>query len=74
MSALLRIVMASSAITFAAGAIADDAYYTRPIRDLKLTQGNLPTGLERPNWRALERIWAMQPYAMLDGPGEVFVA
>ncbi len=53
-------------------AVAEDAFYNIPLASLKLTEGTLPVAA---GWSA--RRWqfepAMEPYAVLDGPGEVFV-
>ncbi len=57
-------------------AFGGDAYYDVPIRELKLTDGELPVRKEITRWRSSserERLRAMWPYAVLDGPGEVYV-
>ncbi len=55
-------------------ALAADVYYVRPIADLKITEGKLSdVEVESAGgnyfWRRSE---AMQPYAVLDGQGEVY--
>jgi hypothetical protein len=53
-------------------ALAEDAYYRVPLTSLKLTEGQLPT---RQEWTgsAWEKAEALQPYAVIDGDGEVYV-
>jgi hypothetical protein len=63
-------------VSFAATALAGDAYYNIPIQDLKLVEGSLPKR-EKPDWQAYSRAsWKYEmtrPYATLDGPGEAYV-
>ena len=66
-------LLSAATLTLAEPAGADDAYYSVPITQLTITQGSLPTGsAERAHrrWRLVE---SMRPYAVLDGPGEVYV-
>jgi len=52
-----------------------ELYYVEPIADLKIEEGERPGGEDsasvdyRLRWRRL----ALQPYAVLDGPGEIYV-
>jgi hypothetical protein len=62
------------AVTSASGAVAKDAFYDLPLRELKLTDGSLPVMKENRNWRRFEQIRAMRPYATIDGQGEAYVA
>jgi hypothetical protein len=53
---------------------AEDAFYSLPLADLKLTEGKFPDPPEyRYDWRTQQRRQAMQPRAVLDGEGEVYV-
>src|SRR5438874_2282566 len=53
---------------------AEDAYYSMPLRDLKINEGKLPDyGSPQVNWTLWQRTAAMQPYAVLDGPGEAYI-
>jgi hypothetical protein len=55
---------------------AEDVYFVKAVRDLEITEGKLPKNLDTPNynWR-YRQIWQdMQPRAVLDGPGEIYVA
>ena len=60
------------AFSAAVPALAKDAYFSIPVRDLKLVEGELPTPSSQTNWRHYERSQAMQPYAVLDAPGEAY--
>ena len=53
-------------------ALAEDTYYHVPLTSLTLLEGKLPAKFE---WSgsAWQRVDAMQPYAVLDGGGEVFL-
>ncbi|HVX13246.1 MAG TPA: hypothetical protein VHC22_18830 [Pirellulales bacterium] len=65
--------VAASAV--AARAVAEDSFYRVPLAELKLIEGELPSQDEyRYDWRARERIEAMQPSVSLDGRGEVYFA
>ncbi|NLF08665.1 MAG: hypothetical protein GX594_11915 [Pirellulaceae bacterium] len=60
----------------ASSAFAGDAYYEIPIRELTLTEGELPVRKDASQWRPYaqtERLRAMRPYAVLDEQGEVYV-
>lgn len=64
------------AAVIASTAFAEDAYYEMPIRELKLTEGELPVRKDDFQWRPYtqsERLRAMWPYAVLDCPGKVYV-
>ena len=52
---------------------AKDAYFDISVRDLKLVDGKLTEPSSGTDWRHYERTRAMQPYALLDGPGEVYL-
>ena len=62
-----------AAIVFAATAQAEDSYYRVRINDLKFTEGELPKESTQDQWRFWRRVDAMQPYAVLDGSGEIYV-
>ncbi len=55
---------------------AEDLYFHRAVADLTLTEGRLPTpvanqsGMDPSGWNLKQ---AIQPYATLDGPGEVYI-
>src|SRR5215469_7203342 len=53
-------------------ASAEDTYYHVPVSSLTITEGQLPRDFQwnRLSWQLLE---ALQPYAVVDGPGEAFV-
>jgi hypothetical protein len=53
-------------------ACAEDVYYHVPLTSLTFTEGKLPTETAYTGtaWQMAD---SMQPYAVLDGPGEVFV-
>jgi hypothetical protein len=52
---------------------AEDSYYHVPLNSLTLTEGSFPT---RPDWNVpnWEKAEAMEPYAVLDGDGEVYLS
>jgi hypothetical protein len=54
-------------------ATAEDAYFQLPVSELKLTEGSLP--VQGRSWagRRWQLLPAIQAYAVLDGPGEVYV-
>src|SRR5215470_2432986 len=64
---LLGCVVSSCVPSFA-----EDAYYHVPVTSLNISEGALPTDFQwnRFSWEMLE---ALQPFAVLDGPGEAFV-
>ncbi len=71
-----RTIVMALAAGIAGVAFGGDAYYDVPIRELKLTEGELPVRKEITRWRPSserERLRAMRPYAVLDGQGEVYV-
>ena len=53
---------------------AEDAYYHVAIASLTFTEGTLPARPESSPLRRWQTIPAFQPYAILDGPGEVFIS
>ncbi len=57
----------------AAAAVAKDAYYDVPVRELKLAEGRLPAQTTRPDWRKWQFLRAMQPYATIDREGEAYI-
>ncbi|MBN1394387.1 MAG: hypothetical protein JW959_05145 [Pirellulales bacterium] len=72
----IRTIVFALASGAAAAALAGDAYYDVPIRELKLTEGELPSRETINQWRPYderERLLAMWPYVVLDGPGEAYV-
>ena len=65
----------SLAILVTTSAIAEDVFYSLPIKDLKFTQGKLPSDTDaarpsRVHWMIYRN---MSPYAVLDGEGEAYV-
>ena len=73
MCACLRVAVLLSAMTSAASALAADAYYRVPVRDLELTEGALPSDARRPTWQMWDSARAMRPRAVLDGEGEAYL-
>jgi len=63
----LPLLLAGLAV-LAVAAMAEDAYYDVPLRELTLTEGELPRGGSYDR-TALERV----PYAVLDGKGEAYL-
>ncbi len=64
-------------LAWSGAARADDAYFEVPLRELKITQGTLPKlGVDDTNgywrWDTAVRDY-LGAYAVLDGPGEIFV-
>lgn len=70
----LRSGLSVCVLAFAAAATAEDAYFQVPIDDLEITEGALPKGQEPVNWQLYQRARRMQPYVVLDGEGEAYVA
>jgi hypothetical protein len=74
---VLRIAVGMCAV-FVAGAVgAEDAFFRVNVRDLGLTEGELPKLDidEQVPWRLWWQLReSMQPYAVLDGQGEVYVS
>ncbi|MGQ9575935.1 MAG: redoxin family protein [Thermoguttaceae bacterium] len=66
-------VVALAVLLVAPAAAAEDAYYWVALRDLRLTEGSLPTELTQGPWGRIRNGQAMQPYAVLDVEGEAFV-
>ncbi len=61
------------AVALRSNALAADAYYSVSLSSLKLTEWSMPSGGDFRGWRSWElREW-MQPYAKLDGEGEVYL-
>jgi hypothetical protein len=58
----------------ASAAEPEDAYYNVPLADLKIIEGQLPGRDEegRRDWRRFAARSAAQPYAVLEGAGEVY--
>ena len=76
MFAFMRAMVLGLAAGIAGTAFGGDAYYNIPIYELKLTEGELPVRKDRNEYRPYtqtDRLRAMRPYAVLDGPGEVYV-
>ena len=73
MSLCLRTICLIVAVSSAGAAVAEDAYYDMPLRELKLVEGSLPVTTKTPNWRRYELVRAMRPYATVDGQGEAYV-
>ena len=73
LSTFLRTVAVLGILALASVAAADDAstYYQVRIGDLKITEGTLPQALSTHDWRFWQRAWAMLPYVVLNGEGEV---
>ena len=77
MYTFMRTIALALAIGAAGAALAGDAYYDVPIHELKLDRRELAHEEGGHDWRPYEdyaRLQAMQPYAALDGQGEVYVA
>ena len=73
LSKIPRTIAFFCAAALAAAAQAEDSYYRVRISDLKITEGELPKEPSQPQWRYWQRAQTMRPYAVLDGPGEVYV-
>lgn len=73
MSTCLRTMVSLAALTWAAAAVADDAFYHVPNGELKFTEGTLPDAPAPPTWSARQRLRTMYPYVVLDGEGEAYV-
>jgi hypothetical protein len=70
---LKKAFLASASITLLAhSALAVDAFFHIPVPSLTFTEGALPTG-SAPRKFDLQLFPAFQPYAALDGEGEVFI-
>jgi hypothetical protein len=72
---LLVVVVVSGFVLLVGAPATADVYYVQPISELKIDQGERPGGEDRATvdyrlrWRGL----ALQPYAVLDGEGDIFV-
>jgi len=68
-----RRLLLSFIVLSCTGALADDAYYQVPLTSLTLVEGKWPepSRWSGSTWQMLE---ALQPYAVLDGQGEVYVS
>ncbi len=76
MSRMVRAAVVVLTLVTAGTAGAEDAFFRVGIRDLELTEGKLPDldEIDAP-WRVRRQLGeSMQPYAVLDGEGEVYVA
>ena len=65
------VTLVTALVLLAAGVAAEDTFYSVPLNELVLTEGQLPEGANwhfRTEGRGLAE--AMQPYAALDGEGE----
>lgn len=68
-----RVLLLLTAILGLVGtAAAGDGYFVVPLDELELTEGTLPKGAPSEPWR-VRASQSMQPYAVLDGPGEAYV-
>ncbi len=74
MSVFLRMFCLVAAIISAEAAIAGDAYYDIPLRELKYAKGDLPTWQRNPDWRRWAQYRTMRPYILLDGKGEAYLS
>jgi hypothetical protein len=68
----LRTICLVVALGSAGVAVADDAYYNVPFRELKLAEDSQPTAGAVSHWRRYAFAPAMQPYVALDGEGEAY--
>ena len=57
----------------AEAALADETFYHLPITALTFVEGTLPAHPNPSDSRRWQTVPAFQPYAVLDGPGEVFI-
>ncbi len=73
MSVCLRMVCLVAAIVSAEAAMAGDAYYDIPIRDVKIVEGKLPSGQGKTDWRRYGLYTAMRSHVVVDGQGEAYV-
>ncbi len=73
MSRFLRGVFFVVAVGCPAAVLAEDSYYSVPLRELQLTEGTLPVGKPQPDRRFWRQRESLAPYAVLDGPGEAYV-
>src|SRR6266550_6826555 len=69
-----KIALASTLIALLAQpGFTEESYYHLPITSLTLVEGTLPARAELSNSRRWQTVPAFQPYAILDGPGEVYI-
>ena len=69
-----KIALASALIArLAQTGFAEEAFYRLPITSLTFTEGTLPARPELSNSRRWQIVPAFEPYAILDGPGEVYI-
>lgn len=73
MTASLRAICLLFALGSAGAVLAEDAYYDLPIQEVKLADGSLPVRKESLDWRAYQRSTQLQPYVIVDGPGEAYL-
>jgi len=73
MSRLLRGALVVIAVGYPAALLAEDSFYSVPLRDLRLTEGVLPQAGPAREWRSFRQAPAHTPYVVLDGPGEAYV-
>jgi hypothetical protein len=73
LSTFMRTAVAVGILALATAARADDSYYRVRFDDLKITEGELPKPSTEYDWRLWQRREALQPYASLDGKGEIYV-
>lgn len=71
MSLCLRTIGLIVMVGFAQAALAEDAYYDVPIRELKLVEGSMPAGPT--GWKRYDLARMMRPLATLEGQGEAYV-
>src|SRR2546427_11624815 len=60
-------------LLLAPAAWAEDSFFHLPIASLTFSEGALPARSESSNFRRWQTLPALQPYAVLDGEGEVFI-
>jgi hypothetical protein len=69
-----RLLWLCAAALLLQNARAADAYYDLPVASLTLTEGSLPAGESQGYFRNWQMMEILQPYAALDGEGEVYVS
>ncbi len=70
---ILAAISLFSILATAGACAAEDAYFDIPIDRLVLTEGKLPAPRAENDWRNHQFRELLRAYAVLDGPGEVFV-
>lgn len=75
-SRCLAVIVVASTVVYVDKLPAQDVYFFKAVHDLEFTAGTLPDHFERPiyNYRLRNRLQSMQPRAVLDGRGEVYVS